>query len=262
MSRINLATKLGFALVLVSSLGIIGIVSDSSLKAQEDTNNTTIESIAEDTTNLIGQQVTVRGEVEEVEPGLSFTLREDGFLENDGVLVVNLSGEAIPEMPDQNLRLQVTGEVGKFVFEDVQEQYGLDLAPNVYMNYQDTPVIFASSIALSPTLEDISDQPENFYGQTVAVEGEVEEVMSDAVFAIQEEQLIGDENLLVINVSDELVPATEENVVIIGTIRSFVLSDLEQDYYINWDLDEQELEAEYSEQPVLIVDDMYVVPEN
>lgn len=41
-------------------------------------------------------------------------------------------------------------------------------------------------------------------------------------------------------------------------LRPFVKAEFERDYDLTWDLDlQEELEAEYSEKPVLVVDSIY-----
>ncbi len=258
MSKFNLLTNLGISAILLSTIGIVPVTENNALRAQDADSNETIENIAEEETNLFGEQVTVRGQVETVEPGMSFYLNEEGFLEGDDVLVLNVSGKMLPEMPDEELELQVTGELGKFVLADVEREYDLDLDPDLYVDYEDRPVILANSMTLSPNLEDISERPENFYGKEVAVEGEVEEIKNDIAFTLDDEQLIGGEDLLVINVTGEPIPSQDEAVVVNGMIRPFVKAEFERDYDLTWDLDfQEELEAEYLEKPVLVVDRIY-----
>jgi len=49
-----------------------------------------------------------------------------------------------------------------------------------------------------------------------------------------------------------------EEVVVTGTLRPFIASEFEQEYNLTWDLELQEqLEAEYTEQPVFVADEVY-----
>ncbi|MGV2829923.1 hypothetical protein [Myxosarcina sp. GI1(2024)] len=264
MSNYNLLTKLGVGALTLSMASVFTTVVPSSLQAQETDGSTTIEDIEENPTDALGERVTVRGQVEEeVEPGTTFTLDAEGFLEGEEVLVVNLSGEMLPEMPDEELELQVTGEVGSFVYADVNSLYDLDLDPDLYVDYEGRPVIFADAITLSPGIGDISERPENFYGKEVAVVGEVGEMWNTNTFVLNEEQLIGGEEVLVLNLSGEQIPAEEREVVVTGMVRPFVAAELERDYDLDWDLDvQQELEAEYSQRPVIVVDSIYAAAED
>ncbi len=254
MSKLNLSFKLGTGAVILS-LASVFATDPASLQAQETDSNTTIEEIEEDNADATGKQVTVRGEVNEVEPGISFQISEEGFLEGSEVLVVNVSGEMLPEMPDEDLELQVTGELNQFVYADVDRLYDLDLDPDLYVDYENKPVIFAESMTLSPGIEDISERPDNFYSKEVALEGEVGEIKSDSAFTLSEDELIGDNDMLMINVTGEPIPQQEQKVVVTGTVRPYVSAEFERDYDLTWDLDVQkEIEAEYSQKPVLVVD--------
>lgn len=264
MSNFNLLTKLGASALVLSLASVFATTTPASLQAQETEGNTTIEDIEENPTEALGEEVTVRGQVEdEVEPGRTFTLDAEGFLEGEEVLVLNVSGEMLPEMPEEQLELQVTGEVGSFVYADVNSLYDFDLDPDLYVDYEGKPVIFADTITLSPGIGDISERPENFYGKEVAVVGEVGEMWNANTFILNEEQLIGGEDVLVINLTGEQIPAEEQEVVVTGMVRPFVAAELEREYDLDWDLDvQQELEAEYSQRPAIVVDSIYTAAED
>ena len=249
--------NLGTGTLFLSLLTLVTTVENGSLQAQEVEDSTTIEEITEEE-KTPGEQVTVRGEVEDVEPGMSFTMEEEGFLEGDEVLVINVSGKMLPEAPSDDLQLQVTGELGTLVLADVERDYGLGLDPQLYVDYENKPVIFASSMVLSPDLEDVAENPESYYTQEIAVEGEINEIRNDYAFTLKEDQLIGGENLLIINATGEPIPAQDEKVVVIGTVRPYVKAEFDRDYDLTWDLDiQQQIEAEYTEKPVLVVDSIY-----
>lgn len=120
----DLLIKLGIG-TLALSLASAFAIGESKLQAQEPNGNTTIEEIEEEPSDAIGEQVTVRGEISEVQSGVSFTITEEGFLEGDEVLVINVSDEMLPVIPEEELELQVTGEVGEFVYADVDRLYDL-----------------------------------------------------------------------------------------------------------------------------------------
>lgn len=246
--------------VLLLALATIFISSEyASVQAQETDGNTTIEEIAEEEESVtLGEEVTVRGEVDEVDPGVSFVLEEEaGLFEDDEVLVINVSEQILPENAD-DLQLQVTGEVGSFVLADVEREYDLDLDPDFYVDYESKPVIFASYIVASPDLEEVSENPDIYYGQEVAIEGEIGEIRNDYAFYLEEDQLIAGDDLLIINATGEPIPQEDETVVVTGMVRPFVSAEFERDYDLTWDLDvQEEIEAEYQDKPVLVVDSIY-----
>jgi hypothetical protein len=266
MPKLNLLAKLGASTLLLSLASVFAFNSPASLQAQETQNNTTIEDLEEEPSDAVGEQVTVRGEVNEVEPGISFEIAEEGFLEGEEVLVINATGEMLPEMPDEDLDLQVTGEVGTFLTADIESYnslYDYDFDPNLYVDYDNRPVIFAESVTLSPGIEQISETPDYFYSKEVAIEGEVTEIKSDLAFTLTEDDFIGGNEMLIVNVTGEPIPSEDERVVVTGMVRPYVSAEFERDYDLTWDLDVQrEIEAEYTQQPVLVVDSIYPIEDD
>ena len=255
MPKFNLLSKLGTSALIISLASAFAVSSSSPLQAQETDDNATIEEIENLNSGQMGEQVTVRGEVNEVEPGVSFEIAEDGFLQGSEVLVLNVSGNDLPETTDEDVNLQVTGELGEFTYADVNELYDLDLDPDFYVEYETRPVIFAESITLSPSLDRITESPDNFYDREVALEGEVGEIKSDMSFTLNDDELLGEDDVLVVDVTGEPMPESGEYVVVTGMLRPFIAAEFERDYDLTWDLDfQRELEAEYSEKPVLVVD--------
>ncbi|WP_019503497.1 hypothetical protein [Pleurocapsa sp. PCC 7319] len=260
MSNYNLLNKVP-ALILALTATFI-TAQYSNLQAQETDSNTTIEDIAEEKDTTLGEEVSVRGEVEEVEPGVSFLIEEEGFLEGDEVLVINVSEKTVLE-DAEGQTLQVIGELGTLVLADVERDYGLDLDPELYVDYETKPVIFADYMVVSPELEEVSENPDSYYDQEISLEGEVGEIKNDYAFTLKEDQLIGGENLLIINATGEPIPEVDEKVVVTGMVRPFIKADFEKDYDLTWDLDvQEEIEAEYTEKPVLVVDSIYSAAED
>lgn len=211
------------------------------------------ETVAENTDELFGQTVTVRGEVGEVVDDISFTLADDEFFGGEEILIVNASGEPI-KLPEDG-EVLVKGEVRKFSAFDFDNEFKLDWDPAE--DYGEKPTVVAEYIAVSPDAGDVTGNPTEYYGQTVAVSGEIEEMEgsdSAIAFKLDEDKIAGAGDLIVLNLTDPT--ATYEpgdEVVVTGQVRSFVLAEVEKEYDLTWDLDMKEtLEAEYTDKPVLI----------
>lgn len=113
-------------------------------------------------------------------------------------------------------------------------------------------------MAIAPEPGEIAADPSQYYGQTLAVTGEVENIYSEGVFTLDEDELFGGEDLLVVALDSTEAVQDGETVATTGELRSFVVADLERDYNLTWDAGiQEELEAEYSERPVLVVNDVY-----
>ena len=233
--------------------------------SQEEENVTT-EEVAEETDKLIGQTVTIRSDaLETVEP-YTFTVADQELFGGENIIVVNASGEVF-DLPEDDTEVQVTGEVAKFVVADIDSNYGLDLNPDLYTEYSDRPAIIAQSLAPAPEPGEIAQDPTQYYGQTLAVTGEVEDIYDPSTFTLDEDELFGGEDLLVVvpnSTNSTVVIKDDETVAVTGVLQAFTVADLEKDHDLTWDLDVQEqVEAEYSQRPVLVVDKIYpsAIPE-
>lgn len=224
----------------------------------EDEQNVTIDEVSRDLDELIDQTVTIRSEVETTEDPNTFLLTDDDLFAGEDVLIVNASGVPFVLPADEDMEVQVTGEVRRFVYNDVREDVGLTVDPSYYSDYEEQPVIFADAISLSPDPEALTENPDRFYGETIAVEGEIAEVTAPGVFTLSDPGLFEGERVLVLNPTPNNALETGETVVVTGELRPFVVADIERDYDLTWDLDlQRELEAEYREKPVFVAREVY-----
>lgn len=220
--------------------------------------NITTEEVAEDTGQLLGSIVTVRSEPVEKVGDYTFTVSDEEWLGGETILVVNASGQPTVLPAQDDTELQITGTVARFVALDIERAYGLDLDPNLYAEYEGKPALIARSIAISPEPGEISQNPSVYYGRVLAVPGEVEDIVGPNSFTLDEEEIIGANDLLVVVPTPRRAINDGEKVVATGVLRPFVLAELEREYDFTWDLDvKNKLEVEYREKPVLVADDVY-----
>ncbi|MGQ4648020.1 hypothetical protein [Lyngbya aestuarii] len=218
--------------------------------------NVSTEEVAENTDELFGKTVTLRSEVGKKLDDISFTVDDDEFFSGEEILVVNASGQPFV-LPTDDTEVQVTGEVRQFRAVEFEPDFDFDWQPGT--DYENKPAIVAQSIALAPEPDEITENPEKFYNQPIAVEGEVAEIVGPNAFTLEDEELVGGSNLLVLNRTAPAQALNDDEVVVVtGQVRPFVLAEIERDYDLTWDLDLQsKLEAEYQEKPVLIADTVY-----
>jgi len=218
--------------------------------------NVTTEEVADKTNALIGKTVTVRSEVEKKVGANSFTIGDDKLFGSEKILVINASG-APTVLPD-DIKLQVTGKVQKFVVADVEREFKLNLEPEVEVEYKDKPVIIAQSIALAPEPGEVTKNPSAYYNKTIAVKAEVEDIISPTSFTLDEDKLTSTKDLLVLNTTPGQTIKDGQEVVVTGVLRPFVVADIERDYDLNWDLTlQKKLEAEYSQKPALVTKSVF-----
>jgi len=254
----NRTVPTGFALALMALL--LPACNDAQQEAAAPPpGNVTTEEVANETNRLIGQTVTIRSEPVKKINANTFTVSDEQFFGNESILVVNASGQPFVLPADEDVEVQVTGQVRNFVLADVEREFNLGLDREVYVEYENKPAIIAQAIALAPEPGEISSNPEQYYGKQLAVTGEIEEVTGANSFTLDEDQLFGATDLLVLQTGTP-APAREdgETVAVTGVLRPFVVADIERDYDLTWDLElQRKLEAEYSQKPVLIADGVY-----
>ena len=212
----------------------------------------TTENISSNPENFIGQTVTVRGDVDEIDTSRdTFLMDDDRFLGGDGILVINSTGApfGIPDADD--MRVQVTGEVRQFRRDEIDSEFGFNLDPELYSEYEDRPAIIAESMALSPTADQVSDNPNYFFNRTVAMEGQVDEMLAPNAFSL-------DGDVIVINADQAQVIPEDQDIVVTGELRPFDMAALESEFNLNWSAQTQQLiQSDYSDRLVLVADGIY-----
>jgi len=216
--------------------------------------NVTKEEVADQTNELIGEIVTVRSEPGEKIAPATFTVRDEEFFGDEEILVVNSTGEPFVLPQGDDPEVQVTGQVAKFVVADIEREYNLDLDPDLYADYENKPAIIAQSVTLAPEPGEITKNPSQYYGKRLAVTGEVEEIIGPTAFKLDEDELFGASDLLVLTQKAQKAATDRETVAVTGVLRPFVVSDIERDFDLDLD---PELQVEYENKPVFIADAVY-----
>jgi hypothetical protein len=255
------------AVALATAL-LAGCQAPEQQASTPDQTNVSTEEVAENTNEYIGQIVTVRSEpIEKISPN-TFTIEDEQFFGSEPILVVNATGEPFV-FPEEGTEIQVTGEVRNFVIADVEREYNLGLEESAYVDYENQPALIARSIAIAPEPGQLTSNPEQYYGKPLAVTGEVEEIQGANAFTLDEDQLFGGQELLVLRAtptaSNQAAIQDGEKVAVTGVLRPFVVAELERDYDFNWDTGiQQQLEAEYRDRPVLVAEEVYpsAIPDN
>jgi hypothetical protein len=156
------------ALGLTTTL-LLPLKSTAQQTEPNDT-NVTIEELADDTEQYVGQTITIRSQVAEELDDSSLILQTDESFGGAPVLVFNADSNSL-NRPSEDIPIQVTGTVQQLVLADIENQYGVDLDERLYTDYENQPAIIAESVALAPTIEDLAENPSDYYDLAIAVEG-------------------------------------------------------------------------------------------
>jgi superfamily II DNA/RNA helicase len=101
--------------------------------------------------------------------------------------------------------------------------------------------------------EEVADNPNQFMGQMVTLNGEVAEVLGPNVFRIQEDQLIGGDDIIVITTDGQMPVMEDSQVQVTGEVRQLVITEIERDYDLGWDdTFSTEIEREYTDRPAIV----------
>lgn len=217
-------------------------------------------TLAKDAKDYYGQTVTVKAKVEDVLGTHSFTLDEDAILAGPDVLVLMPAG-SIPAGLKHDDRVVVTGTVRKYVTAELEKDYdwfkdGEVLKKGTKIDYDTRPVLVATSVRLAggrvgmrhPETPDratdiqrtgivvvsagkLSRDGKDYYGQTVTVKAEVEDVIDSRTFTLDEDSILPGPDVLVLvpkGVAGTL--AHDQMVTVTGTVRPYVMAELKKDY--------------------------------
>ncbi|BAZ42088.1 hypothetical protein NIES4101_80560 [Calothrix sp. NIES-4101] len=218
-----------------------------------------VNEVVNHSQNLRGRTVTIRSKAVQQIGASSFTLKDGLFALQEPVLVVNASGVPFNLPSDRNIDIQITGQVRDLSISDLERDYKLDLEAEQYSDYVNKPVIVAQNIMLAPQPNQVVQNPARYYGKTVTVTGEVNNITIPTLMTIHKKQVLRDRNLPVLLTSSPKVAInTGQRVAVVGEIRPFVISEIEQKYNLNWNQDiRRQLEAKYRNQPVLVAETVY-----
>ncbi|MEP0914779.1 hypothetical protein NDI45_28160 [Leptolyngbya sp. GB1-A1] len=244
-------------------------VAQTSTHQYLNSQNATIDDIVDNPAAYTGRLVTVRSEPEETGDLQSFLLDDtDGInlfgldFDDDELLVFNYSGAPIALPEEDDVEIQVTGVVRPFIRAEVERELGIALDPEIYAEYEYEPAVFAQSLAYAPDPDDVTDEPEKFYGRAIAVEGNIDDIYSPYAFSLNDPDLFESGDVLVINTSPQRSSEEGASVVAVGELRPFIAADLERNLNLGVDLGlPGDVVAEYEQRPVLIVREVYPLPE-
>lgn len=225
--------------------------------------NVTAPEVSQKTDALIGQLITVRSKpINKISDNV-FTITDQEVFGGERIVVINNSGQPTNLAIPQDAKLQVTGTVAKFDVNALKQQYKVDLGePSSYQEYEGMPVIVAQSIALAPIPGEIGENPQLHYNKVIAVPAEVTQIYGNEAFVLADKTILGDNPLLVLvtnQLKDKAPIKQGDKIVATGTLRPFVAADLEREYNYVWDAQLRgQLEADYVQKPVLIVEGIYL----
>ncbi|MBV6625969.1 MAG: hypothetical protein KI793_24065 [Rivularia sp. (in: Bacteria)] len=218
-----------------------------------------VSKIAREKDDLIGKFVTIRSKYIEKLGPTSFAIRKRKFfIKSKPVIIINASGKVFDLPSEKDTEVQVTGTVRQLDIPKLEKEFNLRLQDKAYEDYEKATAIVAQHIALAPEVNDIADKPAKYYNRRLALTGEIESIKNPKMFTLDEDDLLGEQDLLVLNPTPAMAVNNGQTVAVTGVIRPFLLAELEKDYKFTWDSGlRKEMELQYKGRPVLIADTVY-----
>ena len=299
------------AVVALAVLVALPFVASPALAQRSTVDGRTIDEILDNPSQFYGETVRVSGEVGEMLGTRSFTLEDSDLLFDEELPVVasqplvDSAGQTVEPGVLANRHVWVTGTVHQLNVGAFEDHLGVDLEDAAWQPWRGQPAIIATSVMYAPaspaplaprmppaqgapgildfdrfvTIDAITDDPTTYVGQTVLVNGEVEEVNDSTggawAFAVEDADLLFDEQILVLGVvpggaSMERGAAGQEApgvvatddldgrfVWVSGTVRQFDIADVEAQLGI--DLDDT-LFASWEGRPAIVAQSISIAP--
>lgn len=250
---------------------------------------TTDDLTEDDGQAFVGRQVTVSESITDIISANAFTIGGGDFLGGENLLVVGAEG-AFPvplavdpadaeglgedEVLEEDDVVQVTGTVRMFVIAEVEDEIGLDLDDDLYVDFEGETVLVASEVDMTPeedeanepvadaTIDEIVEDPDVYVGDDVTVSGSVNQELDEFGFRLGGEDFLEGEGLLVVSADTQAISdltESEEELVaqVQGTVQIFDLVTVEEDLGVDLDDD---VYSEFDGEPVVIASDIQVVP--
>jgi len=243
--------------------------------------------------DYVGRTVTVSAEVEDVLGSNMFTLDEDAILSGPDVLVLVPGGLKTNLTHDQ--KVIVTGEVRRYVEADLDRDFdffenGKLVDVKTKVDWNTRPVIVArsirtqdganlmtgavqtsrttgsdntmhsatgTSVATPISAGKLAREAKHYYGKTVTVRAEVEDVLGNNMFTLDEDSVLAGSDVLVLvprGVANALTH--DQKVVVTGQVRPFVEADLDRDFdwFDNGKLVDVKTKVDWKTRPVIVAE--------
>ena len=128
----------------------LGTMATKQVIAQATKTEATVEKINSNINDWVGETVTIKGTPENIQNDSSFIIENQVYFDSDRILVINRSGEPIPNIPEENITLQITGTVEKVSPTEFFAGMEVELPAELPTELRDRPGIYADSIVLAP----------------------------------------------------------------------------------------------------------------
>jgi len=137
---------------------IVGSGTVYLMEANSSSKGPTVSDVAKNPENYYGQELSLKGEIENIKTPRIFTLDQENTGVGDEILVLSIpavepQGGASDSADLSSLNeqdVQVRGTVRKLISGDIKQQTGIDLDPQVVIDFENKPVLIARQVDFLP----------------------------------------------------------------------------------------------------------------
>jgi hypothetical protein len=242
---------------------------------------TSIGRITRHPVRFYGVPVSVHAQIGDRTNRHLFTLEGDGWSQFGDDALVLLPNPQPDATIEENDYVTVVGTVRPFIRADIERDFewfaalpgfdsdveGRPMIVSDFARTSDGQILTAGEDRLVTRVlvaapGDIAELPRRFFGAAVAIEAEVEDVLSDRLFTLDEDRWFAGPDVLVFNPFPIATPSLNlenEEVRVYGIVRPFAIADFEEDYdwfdaadYEVWEL------ARYGERPAIVASSIVI----
>lgn len=246
-----------------------------------------VADLTDNPSEFYGKQVTVSGFVTDQLGADSFAIAGDEAVGGNSVPITSAQQMdqvvSNPELLEENegALVQATGTVQEFS-QINNDEVASDLESEVFSSFRDNQAaLIADSVVITPqeggsttqaeqgvevSLSAITDQPTEFYGQTVTVSGPVariaepnkayvivsDQTMSGGGEALEDVGVLANQGVLVVDQSGVSV-SEGQSPQVTGVVEQFNLDQIEEDYGVTFENPNNEVYSAFEGRPAIVV---------
>lgn len=228
------------------------------------------DDVLDDPETYYGESITIEGDIVNLLDEDTVAIEDDDIISADELPIILINDEIDLMAFDEDSRVQAAGTLRQFVRNDIAADFDLDLTDPAYIDLEGSPVLMVENmVALErdpndpvTTLDDVLDNPDAYYNETVTVTGEIDEIDTYGIGTaiIEDNDTFIDEQMPIFTTADAGFTLNEtledQQVMVTGTVQQFIVQE-----FSNYALTDPYWDA-YVRQPVLVAEDISVIEQD
>lgn len=244
----------GLALLLIGAALTACTGQDAS--REDAPGATSIAEILADPAQYRGQQLTLSGEVSGVLSARVFRIKESSGLfnlnsANEGLLVAIVEDAERPAEINDEMQVQVTGELRAYDADALDPDIGIGFIPAVEGISEGDPMLLVERVLVQATISALDANPGAYLHNQVTVTGRVEEVLQQGIVRLGDPETDSDVLVVTTNAGPETLAQEGQRLAVTGLVRQFHLEEIGAELELNL---ESGIFADWENRTVIMAD--------